>query len=363
MAASSSPGLVRPLRAGPLDLVGDVHGEFDALVALLARLGYEPDGRHPDGRRLVFVGDLVDRGPDSPAVVHLVRDLVKQDLAQVVVGNHELNILRKVGRHGNHWIPSNASSGPSAEDLALFGPTVLATAAQAEEFRAFFDACPVALERSDLRVAHAAWIDEAVDALRGFQGTVLEAHDEFDRRADASAEGQSLRAADKAVRKAHHALLHQAEVRPPNLPEVGRHNAFRQNSNPLRVLTSGVERPVEVPFHAGGKWRFVSRAPWWLDYRTGPPVIVGHFWRWWHPQAHSVLSKGEPQLDWGGTPDAWARNADGEEVAFCVDFSVGARWKERSLGHPRPYHGRLAALRWPERELVFDGPDPGALPV
>ncbi|TFG86728.1 MAG: hypothetical protein E4H19_04725, partial [Chromatiales bacterium] len=55
-----------PLQSGALDIVGDVHGELDALHDLLARLGYDKDGSHPDHRHLVFVGDLGDRGPDSP---------------------------------------------------------------------------------------------------------------------------------------------------------------------------------------------------------------------------------------------------------------------------------------------------------
>ena len=68
--------LVRTLFAGPLDIVGDVHGEIDALRTLLGHLGYAEDGSHPENRRLVFLGDLTDRGPDSPAVI----DLVKQSL-------------------------------------------------------------------------------------------------------------------------------------------------------------------------------------------------------------------------------------------------------------------------------------------
>ena len=69
---------VAPLFDGPLDIVGDVHGEIDALISLLRELGYGDDGKHPDGRRLVFLGDLVDRGPDSPAVLRKVRALVRR---------------------------------------------------------------------------------------------------------------------------------------------------------------------------------------------------------------------------------------------------------------------------------------------
>ena len=86
--------LIDKLNAGKLDIVGDIHGEYDALKTLLAKLDYAADGSHADGRRLVFVGDLVDRGHDSPAVIETVMRLTNDGRAQCVLGNHELNILR-----------------------------------------------------------------------------------------------------------------------------------------------------------------------------------------------------------------------------------------------------------------------------
>ena len=68
--------LIQSLPDGPLDIVGDIHGEFAALQSLLEHLGYDEDGAHPEGRSLVFVGDFCDRGPDSPAVLALVQALV-----------------------------------------------------------------------------------------------------------------------------------------------------------------------------------------------------------------------------------------------------------------------------------------------
>ena len=84
---------------GPFDIIGDVHGCFDELVALLGELGYEvgADGlsaRHPDGRRPFFVGDLVDRGPATPAVLRLVMGMVDAGDALCVPGNHEAKLLR-----------------------------------------------------------------------------------------------------------------------------------------------------------------------------------------------------------------------------------------------------------------------------
>jgi hypothetical protein len=97
------PSLVRTLFDGPIDIVGDVHGEIDALHSLLRQLGYADDGTHLHGRRLVFVGDLTDRGPDSPAVADFVRKMVETGRAQCVLGNHDLNILLDHRKHENRW--------------------------------------------------------------------------------------------------------------------------------------------------------------------------------------------------------------------------------------------------------------------
>ena len=101
--------LIQRLFDGPLDVIGDIHGEREALETLLEKLGYDREGRHPKGRRLVFVGDLCDRGPDSPGVIRIVQSLVESGRAQIVAGNHELNLLRREQKHGNHWFDGVAS--------------------------------------------------------------------------------------------------------------------------------------------------------------------------------------------------------------------------------------------------------------
>ncbi|MBN9117565.1 MAG: AAA family ATPase, partial [Planctomycetes bacterium] len=91
---------------GPFDVVGDVHGCLGELMSLLVKLGYRmrrtkgADGRelwrvsHPENRRLVFVGDLCDRGPDTPGVYRLVTDAVARGVAFCVLGNHDDKLLR-----------------------------------------------------------------------------------------------------------------------------------------------------------------------------------------------------------------------------------------------------------------------------
>ncbi len=84
---------------GPFDVIGDVHGCFDELAALLTKLGYDLDevgtgAHHRAGRRALFVGDLVDRGPATPAVLRLVMGMVANGDALCIPGNHEAKLQR-----------------------------------------------------------------------------------------------------------------------------------------------------------------------------------------------------------------------------------------------------------------------------
>ena len=85
---------------GPFDVIGDVHGCQDELDALLAKLGYARDEsgvyRHAQGRKAVFLGDLVDRGPNIAGVLRTAMAMEKAETALCVPGNHEMKLLRKL---------------------------------------------------------------------------------------------------------------------------------------------------------------------------------------------------------------------------------------------------------------------------
>lgn len=84
---------------GPFDIVGDVHGCFDELKELLETMGYSLDGDvavPPNGRKAVFLGDLVDRGPKIVQVLRLVMQMVEQGNAWCVPGNHDMKLMRKL---------------------------------------------------------------------------------------------------------------------------------------------------------------------------------------------------------------------------------------------------------------------------
>ncbi|MGW5875499.1 polynucleotide kinase-phosphatase [Nocardiopsis terrae] len=147
---------------GPFDIVGDVHGCRSELESLLAELGYElrrdgegrPVGaRHPHGRTAVFVGDLVDRGPDSPGVLRLVMGMVADGDALCVPGNHENKLVRYL----------RTGKGRLTHGLA---ETVEQLGRESEEFRArVLDFCDglvshLLLDGGRLVVAHAGLKEE-----------------------------------------------------------------------------------------------------------------------------------------------------------------------------------------------------------
>ncbi|MEU8589422.1 polynucleotide kinase-phosphatase [Streptomyces sp. NPDC048664] len=106
---------------GPFDIIGDVHGCSAELESLLTALGYD-DGVHPEGRTAVFVGDLVDRGPDSPGVLRRVMSMVESGDALCVPGNHE----NKFGRY---------LSGRQVQHTHGLAETIAQMEGESEEFR------------------------------------------------------------------------------------------------------------------------------------------------------------------------------------------------------------------------------------
>ena len=253
--------LIAKLFDGAIDIIGDVHGEIGALRALLGRLGYDGNGGHPDGRRVVFVGDLVDRGPDSPSVLRLVRRLVARGVAQCILGNHELNLMRGSRRHGNLWFWGETETLRKGEGGAW--PQALFTSGpERREALAFLGSLPLALEREDVAVVHAVWQPASIERLRATRANdAAAAVGEFEEEVALSIRRRRL---DRTSQRGR--------------DEIG---LLEQNGNPVKVATSGLEGYAPRPFFASGRWRTLERIRWW-ESAPPPPgrlVVVGHFWR------------------------------------------------------------------------------------
>jgi hypothetical protein len=337
----SSSCVVRALVSDQIDVIGDVHGEVAALVSLLERLGCDPERSTVD-RPIVFVGDLVDRGPNSVEVIEIAQRLVDAGNAQVVLGNHELNLLLNKEKEGNGWLLGHSDGWHDGDKRVPFGSRQAGDSERAK-ILAFLRSLPVALESSTLRIVHAAWDPLAIEKAR-----LAESLEEFMTPAPVDLSGIDLSGAptdheltDPTRPVAFHAGLAEKQMR-------------EQNTQPVKVLTSGRERPIpagSAPRYLSGKWRLLERDPWWESDPDERAVVFGHYWRK-RAGAVGFGTKADPFEGIAATH--WFV---GRQQAFCVDYSVGLRFRARHLQADPHRDCALAALRWPERLLFYDDRD------
>ena len=288
------------------DVIGDVHGQALKLEGLLGQMDYQQDAdgvyRHRD-RVAIFVGDLIDRGEYQEKTLTMVKAMVDSGAALIVMGNHEFNALA-----------FEAGLRPDTEHNRKQHHAFLEQlpADAKREYLDWFFTIPLWLEIDGLRVIHACWNQELIDALaRRLVGGRLSP-----------------------------ALLEEA-ARKPELKAGETINPYDLYWS-IEVLLKGPEVPVTPAYQTGPgeKPRNKARLKWWLDYRGGDkaaylatdgycfadgregeyqpdggpleqryrslfyqglkPVVFGHYWR-------------------NGTP---LHGMSYQDHAACVDFSA-----------------------------------------
>jgi hypothetical protein len=148
------------------DLIGDIHGHAEELVQLLAALGYQQANgvyRHPE-RKVIFVGDFIDRGPKIRQVLQIVRPMVEAGKALAVMGNHELNALayhtedsESRGEYLRRHSPKNEKQHrKTIEQLP---------ANELASYLAWFRTLPMWLDLDGVRVVHACWDEQAITTI------------------------------------------------------------------------------------------------------------------------------------------------------------------------------------------------------
>ncbi|MFK7961514.1 MAG: metallophosphoesterase [Phycisphaerales bacterium] len=304
------------------DVIGDIHGQRPALERLLRTLGYDRQGelwRHRD-RTAIFVGDLVDRGPDSPGTVDLVRTMVEAGTARAVMGNHEYNLLAM-----HTWDPETGAParphGPRQREhvrrtLEQYGGSSDAIAEPAGQLALDLDwmrRLPTHLDLGGLRIVHATWDPPSLARLTDLR-PVGEA---FDRDAilATGADGTDSWRAIETVLKGREGRTPDGVVALDAVGRPRRRMRLRWFDAPEGrtwrdyVLQPGLELP-DAPLPE----RVVNEArPYPAD---APPVLFGHYCL---PEPGPVIF--------------------GPNVG-CVDIGAGKGW-------------RLGAYRWDgERELM-----------
>ena len=162
------------------DIIGDIHGHYDALCALLGELGYrEHQGawRFPGGRRRVlFLGDYIDRGPRIPETVDLVRAMVDAGSADAIMGNHEFNALawHSVGPDGLPLRKHTEGRRRQHEQTLLQYDITDDRSPRFAAVLAWIAQLPVMFENCSLRAVHAVWDAAVIRALPGDRPLVQE---------------------------------------------------------------------------------------------------------------------------------------------------------------------------------------------
>jgi hypothetical protein len=153
------------------DIIGDIHGHAEELKSLLVKMDYSAiDGvwQHPT-RKAIFVGDLIDRGPAIREVLHIVKNMVDNDRALVVMGNHEYNAIA----YAHEVQPGEYLRSHNEMHTKQHRATMEQFADYQEEWQdwlQWFYQVPLYLDLGDIRVVHACWDQEHIDWLSAKTG-------------------------------------------------------------------------------------------------------------------------------------------------------------------------------------------------
>lgn len=149
------------------DIIPDIHGQAAKLKGALAELGYRKRNgawRHNDpNRRVVFLGDFIDRGPDNGEVIRIVRSMLDAGTASAVMGNHELNAIHF---HTIRDEPLRAHTKQNVAQHASFLREFPLNSAEAKEAVEWMASLPLYLEFGGFRAIHACWDEATMEKLK-----------------------------------------------------------------------------------------------------------------------------------------------------------------------------------------------------
>jgi hypothetical protein len=296
------------------DVIGDIHGHLGKLEALLQALGYARDGGGwvpPAGRQAVFLGDLIDRGPQQVEVIRVVRGMVERGHAQCILGNHELNAIA--------WLDGLRDRGPSK--LAQHAEFLRQVGEGSDLHREIVDwlrGLPLFLDLGGIRVVHAWWHPESLELIAGsywdgericarFLRAAFEKHSPVWNAVEGVCKGPEVRLPDGAF-FVDHAGIERKEVRIRWwLDDAG---SLREAA----IVPEGQEDGVpDVALPPGCEFGVAA----------GAPVFVGHYWMRGRPR---LLAPRLACLDWsvGSDGPAVAYRWDGE--AELSEAKLVAAW-------------------------------------
>lgn len=287
------------------DVIGDIHGRFDKFQLLMRELGYRHTGDTfvpPPGRRAVFVGDLIDRGPEQVQLLQYVRRMVEAGHAHVVLGNHEFNAIAYVTKDKNNpgeCLRANKGESPKCAQNRRQHAAFLAQVGEGSDLHTewveWFRTLPLHLDLGGIRVAHAWWDAECAALLddpahRDASGRLT---DEF--LVESHRRGSPLKAARKTLTCGWEQDLPEGVFITDG--EGNRHGNAR-----LRVWQHAATSLREIAIVPGGDTsvlpdlRVEDVLPGGIRPVQGAPIFLGHYW---FSGEVAVETDKVAVLDWG----------------------------------------------------------------
>jgi len=151
------------------DIIGDIHGHADALEKLLQKLGYQLNEgvySHSENRKVIFLGDFIDRGPKIRETLHIVKNMCDSGSAEAIMGNHEFNAVCFV-------TPDKLNGGFYREhtftEINQHFETLKQFKGFNEEWKMFlewFKVLPMYIEKEEFRAVHACWDNTHINWLK-----------------------------------------------------------------------------------------------------------------------------------------------------------------------------------------------------
>ncbi len=258
------------------DLIGDIHGYADELVELLETLGYQNTQgvyRHPE-RRVIFLGDFVDRGPKIRQVLEIVRPMIEEGKALAVMGNHEFNTLAyhtedpdAPGEYLRRHSPKNEKQRRKTGEQLKHDELV--------SYLEWFRTLPMWLDLDGLRVVHACWDEQAISTVTQALDGQREITNAFLQSACNKA--NPLFAQVEIVLKGKEAALPQGMSFSDNEGSVRTEIRTRWYLSPQgQTYRSYALQSDEIPCDMELEASVIAQA---VPYpTTAKPVFVGHYW-------------------------------------------------------------------------------------
>jgi hypothetical protein len=283
------------------DFIGDIHGHASELKKLLLKMGYKKINktyRH-ESRKVVFLGDYIDRGKEEEEVISTVRNMVDSGDAMAIMGNHEYNAICFATRDGNNYLRKHSDNNINTHKhfLKEFTPE----SKKYNDVIGWFKTLPLFLDLGETRAVHACWDNNHIDYLKTQLNCNHTVNDDFIY--NSSQKGSNQHDSMEVTLKGYELSLPDSKIWTDSYGinrDTFRVSWFKNHINPTyRDIAVGLPDISVLPDEKVNSF---------YSYSDNTPVFFGHYWL-------------------NGTPEKQS------DFLACLDYSVAKK-------------GKLVGYRW-----------------